>query len=317
MPTLTWRGVTARRMARSLLAEPATDVPPADVARAMCGVHAQILQAAELSIGRRNRHDALGRPAGAVGRSHAGEDLRPARDRAPAGDRRPADVDRRPVGAAVVGAGLPGADPLHARGDRGRHRGDRGGARRRGADDRRAHRGAPRARRAVGGRGDDAGVPGPVAALAAAHEHRGASRRAVLRARPRPERDLHEPAPLAARLRARGRRHRAAHARARLPPCVRPGDAAALREVAQRPAQARRRGVRGDGGRAGARRARGDAGLGGRRRHVGAGGRRRRGSGCCRTSTRTSWRRSRASGCTRARRVPGPSARQARRATTR
>ena len=52
---MTWRGVTARRMARSLLAAPALDVPPADVARALCGVHAQILQAAELSIGRRNR----------------------------------------------------------------------------------------------------------------------------------------------------------------------------------------------------------------------------------------------------------------------
>ena len=54
MPTLTWRGVTARRIARSLLAEGTTDVPAADVARALCGVHAQILQDAELSVGRRN-----------------------------------------------------------------------------------------------------------------------------------------------------------------------------------------------------------------------------------------------------------------------
>ena len=75
--------------------------------------------------------------------------------------------------------------------------------------------------------------------------------------------------------------------------------------------------VRGHGGRAGARRARGDAGLGGRGRRVGAGGRRRRGSGCCRTSTPTSSPRSPASGSTRARRGRGPSARQARRATTR
>ena len=52
--SLAWPGVTARRMARSLLDEPAPGVPPADVARALCGVHAQILQAAELSIGRRN-----------------------------------------------------------------------------------------------------------------------------------------------------------------------------------------------------------------------------------------------------------------------
>jgi hypothetical protein len=53
--SLTWQGVTARRMARSLLAAPSPGVPPADVARALCGVHAQLLQAGELSIGRRNR----------------------------------------------------------------------------------------------------------------------------------------------------------------------------------------------------------------------------------------------------------------------
>ena len=53
-PTLTWRGVTARRMTRSMLAAPSPGAAAADVARAMCGVHAQILQAAELSIGRRN-----------------------------------------------------------------------------------------------------------------------------------------------------------------------------------------------------------------------------------------------------------------------
>jgi hypothetical protein len=52
--SLTWPEVTARRMARSMLAEPSPGAPAADVARAMCGVHAQILQAAELSIGRRN-----------------------------------------------------------------------------------------------------------------------------------------------------------------------------------------------------------------------------------------------------------------------
>jgi Winged helix DNA-binding domain len=51
--TLTWRGVTARRMARHALAEPAAGLSPADVARVLCGAHAQVLSAAELSIGRR------------------------------------------------------------------------------------------------------------------------------------------------------------------------------------------------------------------------------------------------------------------------
>jgi hypothetical protein len=50
---LTWSGVTARRMARHSLTEPATGLAPADIAGVMCGAHAQVLTAAELSIGRR------------------------------------------------------------------------------------------------------------------------------------------------------------------------------------------------------------------------------------------------------------------------
>jgi hypothetical protein len=51
--SLTWSGVTARRMARHALAEPAADLSPAGVAGLLCGVHAQVLSAAELSSGRR------------------------------------------------------------------------------------------------------------------------------------------------------------------------------------------------------------------------------------------------------------------------
>jgi hypothetical protein len=40
-------------MMRHALIEPATDHGPADIARVLCGVHAQVLSAAELSIGRR------------------------------------------------------------------------------------------------------------------------------------------------------------------------------------------------------------------------------------------------------------------------
>jgi hypothetical protein len=50
---LTWSGVTARRMARHALTDPATDLGPAGIARVLCGAHAQVLSAAELSIGRR------------------------------------------------------------------------------------------------------------------------------------------------------------------------------------------------------------------------------------------------------------------------
>jgi winged helix DNA-binding protein len=50
---LTWRGVTARRMARHALTEPAIGLGPAGIAGVLCGAHAQVLSAAELSIGRR------------------------------------------------------------------------------------------------------------------------------------------------------------------------------------------------------------------------------------------------------------------------
>lgn len=48
---LTWSGVTARRMARHGLVEPATGLT--DVVGVVCGVHAQVMSAAELSAGRR------------------------------------------------------------------------------------------------------------------------------------------------------------------------------------------------------------------------------------------------------------------------
>ena len=51
--SLSWSGVTARRMARHALTEAATNLGPADIAGMMCGVHAQILSGAELSTGRR------------------------------------------------------------------------------------------------------------------------------------------------------------------------------------------------------------------------------------------------------------------------
>jgi Winged helix DNA-binding domain len=51
--SLTWSGVTARRMARHALTEPATDLGPGDIAAVLCGAHAQVLSAAEFSIGRR------------------------------------------------------------------------------------------------------------------------------------------------------------------------------------------------------------------------------------------------------------------------
>ncbi|GAA3390586.1 winged helix DNA-binding domain-containing protein [Cryptosporangium minutisporangium] len=52
-PKLTWTQVHARRSARHGLTVPQPSARPADAARAMCGAHAQVLSAAELSIGLR------------------------------------------------------------------------------------------------------------------------------------------------------------------------------------------------------------------------------------------------------------------------
>ena len=51
-PTLSWPGIVARRLERHGLAHPSSG-GPASVARAMCGAHAQVLSAAELSVAQR------------------------------------------------------------------------------------------------------------------------------------------------------------------------------------------------------------------------------------------------------------------------
>ncbi len=53
LPELPWEGVVARRMSRHGLATPDATWEPEDAARAMCGAHAQVMTAAELSVGRR------------------------------------------------------------------------------------------------------------------------------------------------------------------------------------------------------------------------------------------------------------------------
>ncbi|WP_219508119.1 winged helix DNA-binding domain-containing protein [Nonomuraea ceibae] len=54
MVEMTWRQVSARRLARAGLAEPAA-ATPAEMVAAMCGAHAQVMSAAELSIALRLR----------------------------------------------------------------------------------------------------------------------------------------------------------------------------------------------------------------------------------------------------------------------
>jgi len=53
VPQLSWMEVCARRIARHGISSPYLDAVPADIVRAMCGAHAQIISAAELSIGLR------------------------------------------------------------------------------------------------------------------------------------------------------------------------------------------------------------------------------------------------------------------------
>jgi hypothetical protein len=53
---LTWAAVGARRLERNLLHTPSADARAADVAAAMCGTHAQVMAAAEISIAVRLEH---------------------------------------------------------------------------------------------------------------------------------------------------------------------------------------------------------------------------------------------------------------------
>ncbi|HUR05834.1 MAG TPA: winged helix DNA-binding domain-containing protein [Nonomuraea sp.] len=53
MMEMSWSQVSARRLERHGLAAPAKDATPADVVAAMCGAHAQVMSAAELSVGLR------------------------------------------------------------------------------------------------------------------------------------------------------------------------------------------------------------------------------------------------------------------------
>lgn len=52
---MTWAEVSARRLARHRLAEPATDLDAARISADMLGTHAQVMSAAEMSIGVRSR----------------------------------------------------------------------------------------------------------------------------------------------------------------------------------------------------------------------------------------------------------------------
>ncbi|HEY2957908.1 MAG TPA: winged helix DNA-binding domain-containing protein [Actinomycetota bacterium] len=51
LPRWSWAQACARRLERHALAVPSPDATPADVAAAVCGAHAQVLSAGELSIG--------------------------------------------------------------------------------------------------------------------------------------------------------------------------------------------------------------------------------------------------------------------------
>jgi len=53
MKMMSWAEVCARRLERHSLSAPSQDARPADIVRAMCGAHAQIMSAAEWSIGLR------------------------------------------------------------------------------------------------------------------------------------------------------------------------------------------------------------------------------------------------------------------------
>ncbi|WP_104140559.1 winged helix DNA-binding domain-containing protein [Arthrobacter sp. ZGTC131] len=58
-PEFSWAQVCARRLERHWLAAPSENGTPADIVRAMCGAHAQVITAAELSVGIRTARMSL------------------------------------------------------------------------------------------------------------------------------------------------------------------------------------------------------------------------------------------------------------------
>ena len=52
---LSWAEVSARRIDRHALSNPLRDARPSEIVATMCGAHAQVMSAAELSIGQRLR----------------------------------------------------------------------------------------------------------------------------------------------------------------------------------------------------------------------------------------------------------------------
>ncbi len=245
LATLTWSGVTAQRMARQALIAPATDLGPADAASAMCGAHAQVLSAAELLARPSDRGgDSLRRATRAVGAPHAGQDVRPRGTVHLLAAPRAADVDRGAVRPAVSGAQ---PEPVRFTLDQVEEVLDAIGTVLSGAE----LTADELTEAIVAATGPWAGEPvrccrpfrgcGPAGASSPA---RRTPRRAVLRPRQGPQRDLYQPAPLATGLPARHRRPRPARPHGEVPVRLRSGAAKALREVAQHSASPSNRTIR-------------------------------------------------------------------------
>lgn len=101
---MSWAQVRARRLDRQALSTPASDMRPADVVAAMCGAHAQVLSAAELSVALRIADATRTHVRDALWAEHSLiKTFGPTRHRAPAARGGPADVDRRIVGGAWPG----------------------------------------------------------------------------------------------------------------------------------------------------------------------------------------------------------------------
>src|SRR5437764_1207442 len=66
VPRFSWAAVCARRLERHALSTPSTDARPAAIVSALCGAHAQVMSAAELSIGLRPGHGHGGEPRRAL-----------------------------------------------------------------------------------------------------------------------------------------------------------------------------------------------------------------------------------------------------------
>ena len=198
MQEVSWSAANVRRLRRHALLPPASSgTNPAEIATVICGAHAQVLSAAELSLALR-----IQAATRTTIRHALWDDHRLIKTYGPRGTVHLLATEDLPIWTAALSAipaHTPFPDDVRLTPAQAEEIVDAIGQRARGCrtHDRRPGSGRRRSARSMGRRSSHARVPRHVAAVAAGRRHGCSPWRAVLRPEPGPPRDLYQSAPLA------------------------------------------------------------------------------------------------------------------------